>query len=154
MKYEYYVCVSATTDCDSPIGTVWVTVRLDTKVEWGTHSDGQRELETAALNIVGNAIPAIRDHIFVDEAHLNREINTAADFLGADYAEKIAKVKAAYAGLRSVLDETDMALCVDTRGDYMLTAIPRGIIPNDVVVGELLDSTIALDDEQLVSILP
>ena len=43
------------------------------------------------------------------------------------YKESMAKLKAAFAQVEKVLDEENLELVLDARGDYMLTAIPKDI---------------------------
>lgn len=54
------------------------------------------------------------------QANLNSLFSTA-------YKESMAKLKAAFAQVEKVLDEENLELVLDARGDYMLTAIPKEI---------------------------
>lgn len=74
--------------------------------------------------------------------------------LGEDYAGNMATLKALFYPFVQKLKELRMQLCIDTTGDYKLTAIPDDIECNGqgggVDTTELLASTEALDDELLV----
>lgn len=74
--------------------------------------------------------------------------------LGEDYSDNMAMLKALFHPFARKLKELDMQLCIDTTGDYKLTAIPDDIEYNGqgggVDTTELLAATKALDDDLLV----
>lgn len=80
-------------------------------------------------------------------------------FLGNNYKDKMAILKAAIKPLMKALDETHMQLAVDHRCEYWLTAIPwreeyTGDLPEGMDTGKLLDATIALGDARhLVAVI-
>ena len=74
--------------------------------------------------------------------------------LGEDYSDNMAMLKALFYPFAQKLKELRMQLCIDTTGDYKLTAIPDDIEYNGqgggVDTTELLAATEALDDDLLV----
>lgn len=74
--------------------------------------------------------------------------------LGEDYSDNMAMLKSLFYPFAQKLKELRMQLCIDTTGDYKLTAIPDDIEYNGQGVGvdstELLAATEALDDDLLV----
>lgn len=76
------------------------------------------------------------------------------DMLGEDYSSDMATLKRLFYPFAQKLKELDMQLCIDTTGDFKLTAIPANIEFNGQQGGvdatELLAATEALDDDLLV----
>ena len=76
------------------------------------------------------------------------------DMLGEDYSSGMATLKRLFYPFAQKLKELDMQLCIDTTGDFKLTAIPANIEFNGQQGGvdatELLAATEALDDDLLV----
>lgn len=76
------------------------------------------------------------------------------DMLGEDYSDNMAELKRLFYPFARKLKELDMQLCIDTTGDFKLTAIPANIEFNGQQGGvdatELLAATEALDDDLLV----
>lgn len=74
--------------------------------------------------------------------------------LGEDYSDNMATLKALFYPFAQKLKELRMQLCIDTTGDFKLTAIPDDIEYNGqgggVDTTELLAATEALDDDLLV----
>ena len=74
--------------------------------------------------------------------------------LGEDYSANMAELKRLFYPFARKLKELDMQLCIDTTGDFKLTAIPDDIEYNGQGVGvdttELLAATEALDGDLLV----
>lgn len=74
--------------------------------------------------------------------------------LGEDYSANISILKHLFYPFARKLKELDMQLCIDTTGDFKLTAIPANIEFNGQQGGvdttELLAATKALDDDLLV----
>lgn len=74
--------------------------------------------------------------------------------LGEDYSANISILKSLFYPFARKLKELDMQLCIDTTGDFKLTAIPDNIEYNGQGAGvdatELLAATRALDDDLLV----
>ena len=74
--------------------------------------------------------------------------------LGEDYSDNMATLKALFYPFAKKLKDLGMQLCIDTTGDFKLTAIPDGIEYNGqgggVDTTVLLASTEALDDDLLV----
>lgn len=76
------------------------------------------------------------------------------DMLGEDYSSDMATLKRLFYPFAQKLKELDMQLCIDTTGDFKLTAIPANIEFNGQQGGvdatKLLAATEALDDDLLV----
>lgn len=76
------------------------------------------------------------------------------NMLGEDYSDNMAMLKALFYPFVQKLKELRMQLCIDTTGDFKLTAIPDNIEYNGqgggVDTTELLAATEALDDDLLV----
>lgn len=80
--------------------------------------------------------------------------NRVEKLLGEDYSSDMATLKRLFYPFAQKLKELDMQLCIDTTGDFKLTAIPANIEFNGQQGGvdatELLAATEALDDDLLV----
>ena len=76
------------------------------------------------------------------------------NMLGEDYSANISILKSLFFPFARKLKELGMQLCIDTTGDFKLTAIPANIEFNGqgggVDTTELLAATRALDDDLLV----
>lgn len=76
------------------------------------------------------------------------------NLLGEDYSANMSILKRLFYPFARKLKELNMQLCIDTTGDYKLTAIPDNIECNGqgggVDTTELLVATEALDDDLLV----
>lgn len=87
----------------------------------------------------------------VEKAHSDIRVKT---LLGEDYSKNMDTLQCLFYPFARALKELDMQLCIDTTGDFKLTAIPNGIEYNGqgggVDTTELLAATIALDNDLFV----
>ena len=156
-KYHYNVHVISKTDDFS----MWVGVTLDHKCDPSDHfCPNGSDLGKAAIaraselcsSVIGWDCEEWNGGEVVPEDPVQR-------FLGKDYKDKMAILKAAIKPLLTALDQTHMQLAVDHRCEYWLTAIPwrdeyAGGMPEGMDTGKLLDATIALGDAQhLVAVI-
>ena len=159
MPYKYNVHVlSKTAGLDV---TLWVGVILDHKCDPDSNfCDDNSDLGKAAIARARELCPSLKDCV-CDEWNGGDEVedDPVQKFLGADYKNKMAILKAAIKSLLTALDQTHMQLAVDHRCEYWLTAIPwreeyAGGMPEGMDTGKLLDATIALGDAQhLVAVI-
>lgn len=151
-KYHYNVHVISKTDDFS----MWVGVTLDSKqLPQGSLCLDNSLLGMTAIARARELCPALKE-CFCEEWNGGDEVedDPVQKFLGADYTNKMAILKAAIKPLLTALDQTHMQLAVDHRCEYWLTAIPCGDLPEGMDTGKLLDATIALGDAQhLVAVI-
>ena len=157
-KYHYNVHVIASNGNDF---SMWVGVTLDHKCDPSDHfCPNGSDLGKAAIARASELCPSA---IGWGCEEWNGGEMVAEDpvqqFLGKDYKDKMAILKAAIKPLMDALDETHMQLAVDHRSEYWLTAIPwrdeyAGGFPEGMDTGKLLDATIALGDARhLVAVI-
>lgn len=156
-KYHYNVHVISKTDDFS----MWVGVTVDHKCDPISNlCPNNTEIGTAALARARELCPSLKE-CFCEEWNGGDEVvdDPVQKFLGADYKDKMAILKAAIKPLMTALDQTHMQLAVDHRCEYWLTAIPwdiesTGDLPEGIDTGKLLDATIALGDARhLVAVI-
>lgn len=156
-KYHYNVHVISKTDDFS----MWVGVTVDHKCDPISNlCPNNTEIGTAALARARELCPSLKE-CFCEEWNGGNEVvdDSVQKFLGADYKDKMAILKAAIKPLLTALDQTHMQLAVDHRCEYWLTAIPwreeyTGDLPEGIDTGKLLDATMALGDAQhLVAVI-
>ena len=155
-KYHYNVHVISKTDDFS----IWVGVTLDhlQSVE-GDICPSDSLLGRTAIARARELCPSLKECVCEIGDKVVEVTDPVQQFLGEDYKNKMAILKAAIKPLLTALDETHMQLAVDHRGEYWLTAIPwreeyTGDLPEGMDTGTLLDATIALGDAQhLVAVI-
>ena len=139
--------------------TLWVGVTLGHKNDPAENfCPDESDLGRAAIARARELCPALKDCTCDEWNGGDRVLTPEEKFLGADYKEKMAKLKVAIKPFLAALDELNMQLCVDHRNEYFLTAIPQfdesGDLPKDVDSHLLLDATYALaDDQHLVAVI-
>lgn len=150
-KYHYNVHVISKSDDFS----MWVGVTLDHKqLPQGNFCLDNSLLGMTAIARARELCPALKE-CFCEEWNGGNEVSDPVQrFLGEDYTNKMAILKAAIKPLLTALDQTHMQLAVDHRCEYWLTAIPCGDLPEGMDTGKLLDATMALGDAQhLVAVI-
>ena len=151
-KYHYNVHVISKTDDFS----MWVGVTIDHKqLPQGDLCLDNSLLGMTAIARARELCPSLKE-CFCEEWNGGDEVedDPVQKFLGEDYKNKMAILKAAIKPLLTALDQTHMQLAVDHRCEYWLTAIPCGDLPEGMDTGKLLDATMALGDAQhLVAII-
>ena len=137
--------------------SIWVGVNVANKYD-GAEGEFVREgteLWDAAIARARELCPSMQD-CFCENWNGGEMVaeDPVQRFLGKDYKDKMAILKAAIKPLLTALDQTHMQLAVDHRCEYYLTAIPCGDLPEGIDTGNLLDATVALGDAQhLVAII-
>lgn len=150
-NYHYNVHVVSMTDDFS----IWVGVTLDhlQSVE-GVICPSDSLLGRTAIARARELCPSLKECVCEIGEKVVEVTDPVQEFLGADYKNKMAILKAAIKPLLTALDQTHMQLAVDHRCEYWLTAIPCGDLPDGMDTGKLLDATIALGDAQhLVAVI-
>lgn len=74
------------------------------------------------------------------------------------YKKAVEQLKAAFKQVEKVLDDEGLELILDTRGDYMLAAVPAAIsqdVPEltDKEITDLLDNSFSVMSNHLVTLL-
>ena len=144
MKFHYNVHVIASNGNDF---SMWVGVTLDHKCDPSDHfCPNDSDLGKAAIARASELCPSVIGWDCEEWNGGEHVAETAEEqFLGMDYAEKMAVLKEEVKPLIAALDKTGMGLCVDGRlgQHFRLTAIPRyttedGSLPYDLDPDKLI----------------
>lgn len=143
MKFHYNVHVISALDF-----SMWVGVTIDHKCDpSGNFCPNDSDLGQAAIARAKALCPSVFADWKCEEWNGGDRVAETAEeqFLGMDYAEKMAVLKEAAKPLIAALDKTGMGLCVDSRlgQHFRLTAIPRyttedGSLPYDLDPDKLI----------------